>query len=187
MINTKTCRKCGLSLPVTEFCRHGSTADGLDNRCKHCEAVRCRKSSPSVAAPSEKQCASCGLVLEIGMFYKNRLCRDGHRSVCKGCISQKNATTDRGKRRDAHLRRVARIGHVRGPRDHKDSARSAVHRAIKAGKLPCATSLLCKSCGEPAKQYHHHNGYDKPNWLEVVPVCTACHAIEHSKYLRNHS
>ena len=43
-----------------------------------------------------------------------------------------------------------------------------------------AKTLQC-SCGQQAKHYHHHKGYTKKHWLDVIPVCTKCHSIIHLK------
>lgn len=59
----------------------------------------------------------------------------------------------------------------------KAKARTAVFLAVRAGKVPSAQTLVCVRCGKQAKDYHHHKGYDKEHWLDVVPACRPCHAI----------
>lgn len=54
-------------------------------------------------------------------------------------------------------------------------AGQAVYRAVRAGKLSPVRTLLCAKCGNPAKEYHHHNGYGREHWLDVVPLCIPCH------------
>lgn len=67
-----------------------------------------------------------------------------------------------------------------------DPARAAVYRAVRAGKMPPVNSLTCQECGNPATGYHHHNGYDKEHWLDVIPLCTACHIKAHGgRYTRD--
>lgn len=39
-IKIKTCSCCGLEKPVTDFFRHGKTADGYSKECKACRAKR---------------------------------------------------------------------------------------------------------------------------------------------------
>lgn len=53
----------------------------------------------------------------------------------------------------------------------KIQARDAVSNAIKRGELPKAQTCQCVYCGQPATTYHHHNGYRKEHFLDVVPVC----------------
>jgi hypothetical protein len=59
----------------------------------------------------------------------------------------------------------------------KRKARTAVHNAVAAGKMPCIKTLAC-DCGEQA-QHYHHKSYDKANWLNVIPVCNKCHYSLH--------
>jgi hypothetical protein len=59
-------------------------------------------------------------------------------------------------------------------------ARVAVGTAVRRGKLPVVSTMICCVCNEAqAEQWHHHNGYDKAHWLDVVPVCRECHGKEH--------
>ena len=59
----------------------------------------------------------------------------------------------------------------------KIRARDAVSNAIKRGELPKVQTCQCVKCGEPATAYHHHKGYKKEHFLEVVPVCHECHQM----------
>lgn len=58
-------------------------------------------------------------------------------------------------------------------------ARVAVNRAVMNGKIPRASDLPCAECGGKAREYHHHAGYDRANWLNVKPTCTQCHKDHH--------
>lgn len=73
-------------------------------------------------------------------------------------------------------------------RDRKDlapskklqsQASSAVSYEIKKGNMVKANTLQCKDCGKNATHYHHHNGYEKPHWLDVIPLCRSCHIKRH--------
>ncbi len=66
-----------------------------------------------------------------------------------------------------------RINQLRFPDEHR--SRVAVRSAVKAGRLPHLSTLACSECGAQANHYHHHKGYDKANWLSVVPICQECH------------
>jgi hypothetical protein len=58
-------------------------------------------------------------------------------------------------------------------------ARDAVNRAVRVGKLPRASAYAC-ACGKAAREYHHHNGYARDHWLDVVAVCAKCHKEHHA-------
>lgn len=54
-------------------------------------------------------------------------------------------------------------------------ARSAVHHALKIGKIerPCE----CNRCSKKCRPQGHHRCYEKENWLKVEWLCRACHGI----------
>lgn len=56
------------------------------------------------------------------------------------------------------------------------AAHQAVRRARKSGKLPEASEVQCAFCGEPAQEWHHHKGYAREHWLDVIPLCIPCHS-----------
>jgi len=56
----------------------------------------------------------------------------------------------------------------------KNRAHSAVHQAIKKGKLKPVSEHNCVDCGKKAKFYDHRD-YNKP--LDVVPVCHSCNGL----------
>ena len=57
----------------------------------------------------------------------------------------------------------------------KNSARGAIRREVKKGRMKKASELFCVDCGNQAKEYDHAYGYEKENWLKVDPVCVKCH------------
>lgn len=56
----------------------------------------------------------------------------------------------------------------------KHTARLCVARAIKSGRL---TRQSCSGCGS-ARAQAHHDDYSKP--LDVLWLCTVCHAAKHA-------
>jgi hypothetical protein len=63
---------------------------------------------------------------------------------------------------------------------NKYIARVAVSSAVLSKKLPPIKTQKCSVCKKrQAQNYHHHLGYEKDHWLDVIPVCSKCHkAIE---------
>jgi len=71
-------------------------------------------------------------------------------------------------------------------RINKRSARRAVHRAIRKGKLIRPT--ICERCGKGGfdtkgnnKLQAHHWSYKQKDWLDVEWLCDSCHKKEHKK------
>jgi len=64
---------------------------------------------------------------------------------------------------------------------HKHQARVAVSNAIKTGIMSPVQDCKCIDCGKTAQEYHHHQGYEKEQWLNVVPLCRNCHKRRHNK------
>ena len=65
-------------------------------------------------------------------------------------------------------------------------AREAVYRAIRRGRLLPASSCACVSCGRPAQEYDHVQGYEPSARLLVDPVCVPCHRQRRSSRVRYH-
>ena len=58
-----------------------------------------------------------------------------------------------------------------------DVARSAVNHAVAAGRLVRGPCVRCGKTGRT--DGHHHNGYDKAHWLDVMWLCRPCHQSLH--------
>ena len=63
-------------------------------------------------------------------------------------------------------------------------ARKAVRQAIINWFLRPLRNCKCE-CGRQAQQYHHHKGYAKEHWTDVVPVCARCHKRLHLQAKRD--
>lgn len=60
----------------------------------------------------------------------------------------------------------------------RSSARWAVYRAVRTGML--TRPRHCSKCGRECKPNgHHHRGYAKEFWLDVIWLCMECHVAEH--------
>lgn len=64
----------------------------------------------------------------------------------------------------------------------KEQARQRINVEVRSGRRPHPNTLPCVDCGhvwkkgERRHEYDHHKGYAAKNHLNVVPVCTTCHA-----------
>ena len=57
----------------------------------------------------------------------------------------------------------------------KIGARAAVRQIVRLGFKKPAIDLMCNECGKLATEYHHYKGYEKLNWLDVIPLCREHH------------
>lgn len=173
---TKTCRVCKQTKPLTEFYKNQDSKDGHRNKCKICHL----KSIKEYSQTEEGKIAHRKANLRYNRTEKGKAATKRYAKGEKFKVQQKryqqsekgNATKDR------YLQSAKGKATIRN-RQRKESpeqikARSAVSKAIKIGKLPRPDTLKC-SCGEKAKQYHHHKGYAPEHWLDVVPICRKCH------------
>ena len=53
-METKVCKECGQSLPISNFSKNKATKDGLANYCKKCDKERRRKSSGGITQQGVK-------------------------------------------------------------------------------------------------------------------------------------
>jgi hypothetical protein len=59
-------------------------------------------------------------------------------------------------------------------------AKVAVARAVKAGRLK--KPKVCPVCTKKRRiEAHHHMGYERKNWLNIVWRCRPCHKLEHTR------
>jgi hypothetical protein len=59
----------------------------------------------------------------------------------------------------------------------------AVYQSIRNGRLVKPSE--CSLCGSSQRiQAHHHKGYDRAHWQDVVWLCRACHIAEDIKARR---
>lgn len=130
-----------------------------------------------------KQCTKCGLIKNIDDFHVEKSRSDGRYPSCKACVKvyhdehSKELTKKAAEWNASHpaeIKRNKRNYVVNNP--HKAQSRVAIHQAVAAGKLPKVTTLICSVCNrKQAEHYHHHRGYERKHWLDVIPVCAVCH------------
>lgn len=115
----------------------------------------------------------------------NRYIRPNGESRCRTCRNARNRewylrnqTLKNAKSKtynESHRDRLRETAYKRlDPIKHK--ARQAVNNAVKSGKF---TKQSCSQCGEPKTDFHHSNGYDKPNWFTGTWLCRKDHLKLH--------
>jgi hypothetical protein len=128
----------------------------------------------------EKRCFKCGEVKPLDAFYRHPMMADGHLNKCAECYYR---AYDRARakqpKRVEQRKEYARAN----PRPHpepdpvKRAARVALSNALRDGRATKPPE--CQICSASDETLHgHHEDYTKP--LEVIWVCTACHAFIHA-------
>lgn len=134
---------------------------------------------------SEKQCTKCDKVKPLDKFRKDSRERDGRRAYCKECA--RKADKEYRKRPEVQKREAAYQAGYKNPRAFAEKnpdalkAHNSVNNAVRAGVLARPSSCICVKCGNRAREYHHHNGYDASHVFDVIPLCRSCHRIAHSE------
>jgi hypothetical protein len=133
------------------------------------------------AKVSAKRCTKCGQVKRISLFSRRGRHTDQRRSQCTPCRVK---YTKRWQRLHPEcLRAYRRRQQTHGsPYWRRYAACQLVYWAVVTGYIP--RKYNCEKCGidaKHAKLQRHHPDYDRP--LDVVWLCTMCHAKEHPKQL----
>lgn len=118
-----------------------------------------------------KVCTKCRKQLSKSSFNMDCTKSDRLQTHCRDC-KHKDQKRHYNRLKDDYLSKQAARR-----RDNPDmqKAHSAVHRAIKSGRLVRPTS--CPECGNSKMRIeaHHHKGYAPEFALDVVFLCTSCH------------
>lgn len=159
---------------------------------------------------AKKLCRKCNLPLPRKLFKRDPRYSDGYAPWCIGCRREYDAARKRTQRRlnTPYAQRVRAVKRSRSQLDrrillrrkpenrrkatiasqrHRDSnplkvkARSAISRAIRAGRL--VPPVVCQLCGKKPKpqidgrrsiRADHYKGYSEQHWLDVQWICLAC-------------
>lgn len=170
MTKQRVCTGCALEGGSDVFSQNGYRSDGtprLRSMCRYCERSRENK--------QPKRCNVCGVEKSAAEFRKN-----GTYSSCKPCQNEQIAATRRpgGSQHSKHIARQAAYQRRKYKTDPayrlRVQARKAVQGAVLAGILVRPAS--CPECGKTCVPHaHHHKGYSREHWLDVVWLCAKCH------------
>ena len=164
----KKCTKCKNILPKTEYYKHNNMPDGLQAWCKSCKL--------DAARTWRKTDKGKRLNREYGKKY--RATEQGKKVVKRihAKALKKYRCTEKGR---AINRKMYRKSYQKS--SDRYSAKSAVHYAVRKGKLPHANQFICTRCNSTeANLYHHPRGYKNGHKLDVVPLCFQCHQKVHN-------
>lgn len=92
---TKTCAKCQITKPGTDFHRQTASRDGLQSRCKDCNRQRHKETYAAgrAAAAHEtvigpRRCRTCEQMFPAEYFQANYANKDGRSNVCRACRAE---------------------------------------------------------------------------------------------------
>lgn len=149
----KTCTKCKKEKDESQFGKLKSGKNGLNPRCKECQR---KKIGEWFSRPGSKEKVNKNAA-------KYRRTKKGKATKKRYYNSPKGQKTYR-KYNEASKQKLAR---------------QAVNHAIEEGKIPAAKELTCviNDCCEGRMEYHHHKGYNKKNWFDIIPLCRKHHCL----------
>jgi hypothetical protein len=191
--STKLCRDCKNAKPLSNFSRHGKSADGYDYRCKDCLAVRnasYRNEDPEVRkarkakrraehearlaarlAVREKCCKRCGQTKSLEDFESAKHHPDGRTGKCKECLNAARRANPQRKARDRERakdsKRKARkneLAKIQRRKDPNVRQKEAEYRAKNAERI--AAYL---------REYHHKRLCEDPRFKQQARA-------RHNKY-----
>lgn len=136
-----------------------------------------------------RTCTHCGETKNDELFQRDASANGGRRNRCKRCfnklhremyernkdkILKRNEEYRKKNRERINAQHLAR--RKRNPEQKRGQAEA--YKAIMSGKL---TREPCVVCGEARVDFHHTNGYDRPNWYVGKWLCRPHHSEEHKR------
>jgi len=132
------------------------------------------RSKSTTQSNTVKHCSKCDENKPLSAFGRNRARPDGLCYWCKSCMRESVKRVNHSP----HGKAAANRSYARYPERRK--ARQFVNNAVAAGRLPRSRTLQCSKansdCNGPT-EYHHHLGYAKEHWLDVIPLCENHHEL----------
>lgn len=175
----KTCTKCEKTLPLSNFSVNRKAKDNLHPYCKACARAygkEWRANNRARRLEYMRQWHEANLEHETRYARERYHNDEDHRRRVLGWQQQWRAN-------NLELARVhdRTRGQATDWTTAQVRARTTVNRAVSRGLLPPAWSMVCDCCQEAqAAHWHHHKGYEREHWLDVVAACLDCHGLEHS-------
>jgi hypothetical protein len=148
-MDQKTCIKCNVNKPYSEFYKHNMMADGHLNKCKDCTKRDVREREKKLSNDPDwvnKELERQRIKSARARFLFKAVNKDKKKKYISSWIKKNQ---------------------------EKKKAHAKVSNAIKTGKL---TRKPCEICGEMKVQAHHED-YSKP--LEVNWLCSKHHGERH--------
>ena len=184
-MDTKTCSKCHVEKPFAQFNKKKKGKHGIDSICNSCKSTYYKayyqKNKPYMADRAKEYHAKYGLTPQAKgekREYDKQRYSDNPKAAKERAARW--AKTENGRQ---YRRKLS--SKMRRKYPDRVAARNAVYRARKQGKIPEFRELPCHICGKQAQSYHHHKGYSRKHWLDVLPICRKCHNDTENPFIVN--
>ena len=149
----KTCFKCNIEKPLTEYYKHKSMSDGHLNKCKECTKNDVHKHRDEN-------------IEKVRAYDRNRPNKD----------ERAKKSSDYHKSEKGKSVRFKSTKNYRNENPVRYKANTAVGNAIRDGRLIRPSN--CEKCGIHCKPQGHHDDYSKK--LDVRWLCVDCHNEFHN-------
>lgn len=157
----KVCFKCNLEKPLSDYYKHGRMADGHMGKCKECTKndVKLHKKAN----------------IDYVMNYDRSRPNKDERNL-KSCERNKEKYHS-----DSSFKKSILKSKEKWIKENpqKRNAQVAAGNALRDGKI--ARKTECEHCNSGVRLQKHHWSYEPEHWLDVIWLCTKCHAAEHKK------
>jgi hypothetical protein len=175
----KICNKCEKTKARSGFYRDRSKKDGLRNECKDCRREY-EQSEAGKAAQRRYNQTAAGKA-------KRRAYKQTDKAKATAKVYDQSAVGKAVHKRYNQSpagRESVRRASAKYKIVHQDrtAAHAAVSNEVKAGRWPPVGELNCAYHPDRrATVRHHHLGYAKKHWLDVVLLCQECHTAVHAE------
>lgn len=159
----KICTKCGDEKPLEEFALLSKGKHGRHAQCKAC-ARRYANERYKNDTVFREQLKAVSRIRVMKAYYS-----DLASSRAKARI---RAHSTNGLER-LRIQSIKYRGNVENR--EKIKARSALNEAVRSGKINRPRTCSTPGCGNSNVTAHHHNGYDREHWFDVIWLCLICH------------
>lgn len=160
---TKTCPRCETDLPLDAFGVNRSRRDGRQSCC-----LECRRSYR--ASKQQRAAVASYNASDAAAEAQYRYTMSGQGKATRRTYYQKPEVRERYVEHRARYYR-------RNPT--KTRARTAVRDALDSGSLVRGPCAFASDACEGRIEAHHHKGYDREHWLDVVWLCIRHHGHAH--------
>jgi hypothetical protein len=156
------CERVGQLLPLSEFYRNSKNSDKHDGQCKVCRNAHVKQWQQTDKGRDSHKIAN----RRYNISRNGRQTKETRKKRYNNSLIGKQYNKEKGKRYRESNRAII-------------NAHAAVYKAVRAGRLEPIETLSCIFCKKQAKEYHHYLGYERENYLNVIPLCKKCHADIH--------